>query len=310
VPGTLSSNKILKSNATGDGAGSFNDDNLGVGNVRPVAFGVGLTGTLANLVATDAAYAALEAARNNKTAAAADIKVGKSVTIAAVTTDGAYSLTPPGQPSFSAAPTAGDGQVTLHCIAAAPADVIYAIWRTGNGTFTAPSESFKRTGSGDLAITGLTNEDRYGFLLLTKAGDLYSLPSDIAFAIPTAGAAAAVSDFDAVMTAKQPQLFDRFGIDAIGTPYGLEPRAVRIIFNPGPAPFRESPDSDALIYTGTARVLMTDWPRPDRRDEFTIEGQAWPVKDIQKPRAGTILFSLERVETTRVAASSTRAGGP
>ena len=61
VTGTLLSTKMLKSNATGDGAGSYNDDNLADGNVRPVAYGVGHTGDLANLVATDAAYAALEA---------------------------------------------------------------------------------------------------------------------------------------------------------------------------------------------------------------------------------------------------------
>jgi hypothetical protein len=59
--GTLSSNKILKSNAV---PGNYNDDNLSVGNIRPVAFGVGATGNLANLAATDAAYIALEATRN------------------------------------------------------------------------------------------------------------------------------------------------------------------------------------------------------------------------------------------------------
>jgi len=45
--GTLSSNKILKSNSTGSGAGGYNDDNLSAPNVRvATAFGVGLTGEL------------------------------------------------------------------------------------------------------------------------------------------------------------------------------------------------------------------------------------------------------------------------
>jgi hypothetical protein len=44
--------------------GNWNIANLGVGNVRPVAFGLGLTGDLSNLVATDAAYATLEGTRN------------------------------------------------------------------------------------------------------------------------------------------------------------------------------------------------------------------------------------------------------
>ncbi len=89
VPGTLSSNKILKSNATGDGAGNYNDDNLAVGNVRPVAFGLGLTGDLTNLVATDAAYVALEDTRNSDNGTvAADILLTKSVKIRNVTTNG------------------------------------------------------------------------------------------------------------------------------------------------------------------------------------------------------------------------------
>ena len=49
-------NQVLKS-----AGGNYNDDNLSVGNVRPVAFGLSQTGDLSNLVATDAAYAALEA---------------------------------------------------------------------------------------------------------------------------------------------------------------------------------------------------------------------------------------------------------
>jgi len=93
APGTLSSDKILKSNATGSGAGNYNDDNLAVGNVRPVAFGVGLTGDLSNLAAGDAAYVALENGRNNDNGTvAADIASGKSVKIRNSTTNGAATL--------------------------------------------------------------------------------------------------------------------------------------------------------------------------------------------------------------------------
>jgi head-tail adaptor len=60
--GTLSSDKVLKSNTT---PGNYNDDNLSVGNIRPVAFGLSQTGTLANLAASDAAYVSLEATRND-----------------------------------------------------------------------------------------------------------------------------------------------------------------------------------------------------------------------------------------------------
>jgi parallel beta-helix repeat protein len=61
VTGTLGSNYIIKSATP---AGNYNDDNLTVGNVRPVAFGLSQTGTLANLDGTEAAYTALEATRN------------------------------------------------------------------------------------------------------------------------------------------------------------------------------------------------------------------------------------------------------
>jgi hypothetical protein len=72
--------------------GNWDVSNLSVGNVRPVAFGLSQTGTLANLAATDAAYVSLEASRNSKTAGAAQILTGYSVTIASVTTNGSLPV--------------------------------------------------------------------------------------------------------------------------------------------------------------------------------------------------------------------------
>jgi hypothetical protein len=90
VTGTLPSNKILKSNVTGSGAGNYDDDNLGVGNVRPVLYGVGATGDLTGLLAADAAYVALENSRNNDNGTvAADILTGESVKIRNTTINGA-----------------------------------------------------------------------------------------------------------------------------------------------------------------------------------------------------------------------------
>ena len=92
VPGTLLSDKILKSNVTGSGAGNYDDDNLAVGNVRPVAFGLGIVGDLSNLVATDAAYIALENSRNNDNGTvAADIITTKSVKIRNTTINGTFN---------------------------------------------------------------------------------------------------------------------------------------------------------------------------------------------------------------------------
>jgi hypothetical protein len=90
-PGTLSSNKILKSNTTGSGAGNYNDDNLSVGNIRPVSFGLSQIGTLANLVATDSAYVTLENSRNNDNGTVAgDILVTKTIKIKNVSTSGTF----------------------------------------------------------------------------------------------------------------------------------------------------------------------------------------------------------------------------
>ena len=69
-------------------SGNYNDDNLVNGNVRPVAYGISAVGDLSNLAASDAAFLALEATRNSKTAAAGDIRTGKSVTIAGSATNG------------------------------------------------------------------------------------------------------------------------------------------------------------------------------------------------------------------------------
>jgi hypothetical protein len=81
--------------------------------------------------------------------------------------------------------------MVVHMTAADPADVLYPIWRTGTGAFTEPSESFKRTGTGDVTVTGLTNDiARYGVLAVAKRGGLYSLPSlQERFCTPTAGTA-------------------------------------------------------------------------------------------------------------------------
>jgi hypothetical protein len=76
VTGELPSNKILKSNAT---PGNYNDDNLSVGNVRPVAFGLSQTGDLSNLVVTDGAFVTLENTRNGG-ANQSKIVQGQSIT--------------------------------------------------------------------------------------------------------------------------------------------------------------------------------------------------------------------------------------
>jgi hypothetical protein len=90
----LDSDKILKSNATGSGAGNYNDDNLSNANVRPVAYGLAATGDLSGLLATDAAYVTLENSRNENLTGvvAGDLYPGEQVKIRNITTTGAMDL--------------------------------------------------------------------------------------------------------------------------------------------------------------------------------------------------------------------------
>lgn len=127
VTGTLSSDKVLKSNATGSGAGNYNDDNLSVGNVRPVAFGLAQTGTLANLAATDAAYLALEATRNNANGTTgAQILVGYAPRIRNVTLTGtAVAGDPPDAPDLAVVATETGFTATLSGETAGSTNTLY-----------------------------------------------------------------------------------------------------------------------------------------------------------------------------------------
>lgn len=94
----------------------------------------------------------------------------------------------PAAPSFSAvAPTAASGQVTVHIVAVNPTDVIYVLFRSGSGGWSEESETFKRIGSGDVTVTGLTDEDGHEFVAYAKSGGITSKYSDPCFATPTAG---------------------------------------------------------------------------------------------------------------------------
>ena len=87
---------------------------------------------------------------------------------------------------------AGDTTMTLDFIADDAADEIYAIWReAGDGkAWTAINESFKRTGSGTVGITGITNGTQFRFVGINKDGDFLSAPSNARWGTPTTAASA------------------------------------------------------------------------------------------------------------------------
>lgn len=112
ITGTLSSDKILKSNST---PGNYNDDNLSVGNVRPVAFGLSQTGDLSNLAATDTAYDTLETTRNSG-AAVGIIKSGETIVQKGTSYLGTYSgggATAPDAPAAFSVTTRSDTKLRI-----------------------------------------------------------------------------------------------------------------------------------------------------------------------------------------------------
>ncbi len=87
---------------------------------------------------------------------------------------------------------AGDTTMTLDFIADDGADEIYAIWReAGDGkAWTSINESFKRTGSGTISVTSLTNGTQFRFVGINKDGDFLSIPSNARWGTPTTAASA------------------------------------------------------------------------------------------------------------------------
>ena len=66
--------------------------------------------------------------------------------------------------TWTSGPTMGDGQAVIHITAPSPTAVIYARYRLySDVNWSAESELLKRTGSGNITITGLTNNSVYVF---------------------------------------------------------------------------------------------------------------------------------------------------
>lgn len=109
-------------------------------------------------------------------------EVGGIVTIS---TGGAWKNVPvPSIPTFTSL-TPGDTQVTLNLTAAGATDTIYARYKPWNvQAWSSESETFKRTGSGSITITGLTNEVLYDFAIYAKTGS-YTSDWDTDKATPT-----------------------------------------------------------------------------------------------------------------------------
>ncbi len=120
--------------------------------------------------------------------------------------EGEAGGSPPGDPTWGATPTTpGDGQVTLAVVAASPTDVIYARHRPflSTGAWSDESESFKRTGSGNIVITGVVNEQYREYTFYAKSGNLTSDWAEPKCAAATDGDSAVI---DQIMDAVAAQI--------------------------------------------------------------------------------------------------------
>jgi putative component of toxin-antitoxin plasmid stabilization module len=107
-------------------------------------------------------------------------------TVDGIATTGVSVGARPGKPTLATA-TPGDTEIVLHITAANAADVVFARYMTPTGDWSAESDTFTRTGSGTITLTGLTNEQRYQVAIYAKNNILWST-WDHAYATPTAGA--------------------------------------------------------------------------------------------------------------------------
>jgi hypothetical protein len=97
---------------------------------------------------------------------------------------------------LSIATTAGNGQVVVAVVQAHAGDVIQVRYKLKTASaWVAANVAHKRTGTGNVTISGLTNEALYQFMAYTLSGTSESEwigPADCA---PTAGAAASYTQF-------------------------------------------------------------------------------------------------------------------
>lgn len=95
------------------------------------------------------------------------------------------SSTPPDAPALVSL-TVDDGSVTASVTLNNDDDPAYIIYRVNGGAWSSPSESLKSTADGDIEIGGLTNDVPIQVCAISIVDDLYSLPSVVLSATPTA----------------------------------------------------------------------------------------------------------------------------
>ena len=93
------------------------------------------------------------------------------------------STDPPDAPVITGV-TAGDGQLTVALTTTSPTDVAQLFFRDAGISAWTENETFKRTGSGNIIITGLTNVSSYAIVPMTQNGNSYSVVGSNFYGVP------------------------------------------------------------------------------------------------------------------------------
>lgn len=130
---------------------------------------------------------------------------------------GTLAFTIPTAPTWNGLPTSGNGQVTLPVVPAMETDVVYAVYKPVlTGSWSAQSETFKRTGSGNIVVTGLSNGTAYWFAIYSKRSGAYSAWTGAVPCVPSDPAAVTshLKNLKVMVTARIAALLTSYSITA------------------------------------------------------------------------------------------------
>ena len=115
-------------------------------------------------------------------AVATSYEDGETFGIDGTSETGTYVTQTPDTPTWSADPTAGDGQLTVYLTAGDATDVLYVFYKAQSSTMWLSAGH--RIGSGSLTKTGLTNAVEYEFIAVARNGGVYSRFSNLCEGTP------------------------------------------------------------------------------------------------------------------------------
>ena len=206
----------------------------------------------------------------------------------------------------------GDTEIVLTIDANEETDVIYARYQSyengGWGAWSAESETFKRTGDGDITVTGLTNGTRYRFGVYSKHQNRMS-DWALVESIPYDGVCTPVdTDLDDKLVPKALALLNKFGRCGVfhaPTSYNYDPDTGRnqkvsvIQYERKVAPimgFDQKYIDGDVILASDGRTFVADsglgfTPEPGHR--LSVDSETWRIIAVKPLRSGVQVAAWE-----------------